>query len=60
MTDQMISAFLASCKANGSLRSVNPHRQNDMYIDYNGEKLINLSSNDYLNLGHDLTIRQEF
>ena len=60
MTDQMISTFLASCKANGSLRSVNPHRQNDIYIDYNGEKLINLSSNDYLNLGHDLTIRQEF
>ena len=60
MTDQMISAFLASCKANGSLRSVNPHRQNDIYIDYKGEKLINLSSNDYLNLGHDLTIRQEF
>lgn len=60
MTNKIISAFLASCKANGSLRQVNPHRQNDIFIDYNGEKLINLSSNDYLNLGRDLAVRQEF
>ena len=60
MTAQMISAFLSSCKADGSLRSVNPYFQNGIYIDYKGERLINLSSNDYLNLGHDLAIRQEF
>ncbi len=52
---------LQTLEAKGRLRSLHPlNMRGDGWVEYNGRRLLNLSSNDYLGLGQDIDLRRRF
>lgn len=60
MLEQYMLERLEALKGQGMLRAITPKAQNASEIEAGGERLINLSSNDYLGLGHDKALAAEF
>lgn len=58
--DAAMQTELDGRKANDVFRRIVPKEQEMPFITVDGRKLVNLSSNDYLGLGQDVALRDEF
>ena len=58
--EQRLSEELATLAATGNLRSLPRLKHDGRWIEVEGRRLLNLSSNDYLGLSADTTLRQAY
>ena len=58
--EQRLSEELATLAATGNLRSLPRLKHDGKWIEVEGRRLLNLSSNDYLGLSADTTLRQAY
>ena len=60
MTLEYINQELQTLKERKNYRSLPPLMHEDRDVLLNGQRMLNLSSNDYLGLANDISLREEF
>jgi len=58
--EQRLKSELEELKSKQNYRSFRKLKQNAKYLDFEGRNLLNLSSNDYLGIGDNIQLKEEF